>query len=183
MTVLVAYATWRGSTRGVGERIGSRLSASGLAVDVRPVTDVQDVTPYEAAVVGSAIHGGMWLPEGAEFIDRHGSALCGRPTWLFSVSTVGDEESMFSPAVARRMRSMRKEPKQLLEFRQALDPVEHRNFAGAISPADWPTSGRLFFKAFGGRYGDHRNWAAIDAWGDRIATYILDSEAVRLQAH
>ncbi|MGE3273204.1 MAG: hypothetical protein AB7P40_31015 [Chloroflexota bacterium] len=29
---------------------------------------------------------------------------------------------------------------------------------------DW-----LFFEAVGGRYGDFRDWAAIDAWSDRVA--------------
>lgn len=169
MTVLVAYATCHGSTRGVAERLGSRLVVSGLDTDVRPVSDVEDVRAYAAAVLGSAVHGGKWLPEAVGFVGRWGPALRRRPIWLFSISTLGDEEAMFNPAIAKRMRAMRKEPPELLELRRILAPIEHRNFAGAIGASDWPLTGRLFFKSVGGRYGDHRNWAAIDAWGDRIA--------------
>lgn len=110
--------------------------------------------------------------QGAEFVRQHGSALHGRPIWLFSLSTVGDEESMFRPAIAHRMRMMRKETKELAEFRRMLEPIEHRNFAGAIAPSHWPPTGRAFFRAVGGRYGDHRNWEAIDKWGDQIVAYL-----------
>lgn len=173
MTVLVAYATYHGSTRGVAERIGARLDLSGIDAEVQKTGDVRTVDAYEAAVLGSAIHGGRWLPEAMEFVSEYAPVLRDRPNWLFSVSTVGDEESMFRPGVARRMRAMRKDTKELLELRQILKPTEHRNFAGAIVPSDWPATGRLFFRAAGGRYGDHRNWAAIDRWGDKIASHVL----------
>lgn len=169
MTVLVAYATCHGSTRGVAERIGERLEMGGLETEVRDVADVVDATRYAAAVVGSAIHAGAWLPEGAAFVTRVSPTLRTIPVWLFSVSTVGDEESMFPASVAARMRAMRKETPELTQFRRLLRPVEHRNFAGAVSASHWPLRGRAFFRATGGRYGDHRNWAAIDAWGDAIA--------------
>lgn len=173
MTVLVAYATCHGSTRGVAERLGSRLVSKGLDTDVRAVSDVGDVTAYAAAVLGSAVHGGKWLPEAVAFVRRWGPTLHGRPIWLFSVSTLGDEEAMFNSAIAKRLRAMRKETPELLELRRIVAPVEHRNFAGAIAASDWPLTGRLFFKAVGGRYGDHRNWSAIDAWGDRIAARVV----------
>jgi hypothetical protein len=31
----------------------------------------------------------------------------------------------------------------------------------------------------GGRYGDHRNWAAIEAWADRIAVQVLPAAAAQ----
>jgi menaquinone-dependent protoporphyrinogen oxidase len=179
MTVLVAYATCHGSTREVAERVGTQIALSGLDAEVRPVRDVQDVTVYEAAVLGSAIHGGKWLPEGSQFVRRFGPALRHRPVWLFSVSTVGDEESMFRPTVARRMRAMRKESQELMESRRILEPIEHRNFAGVITPSNWPVTGRLFFRAVGGRYGDHRNWAAIDGWAEQIASSLQPEERCR----
>jgi hypothetical protein len=33
----------------------------------------------------------------------------------------------------------------------------------------------------GGRYGDHRNWAAIEAWADRIAVQVLPAAALHLR--
>lgn len=181
MTVLVAYASCHGSTQGVAERIGVRLVAAGLVVEVHPVGDVADVVGYDAAVIGSAVHGGRWLPEAAAFARRAAPVLRGQPSWLFSVSTLGDEESMLAPSISDRLRAMRKETPELVELAKVLGAVEHRNFAGAIAPADWPRRGRLFFRLVGGRYGDHRNWPAIDRWADQIGAWLLASGATREQ--
>jgi menaquinone-dependent protoporphyrinogen oxidase len=171
--VLVGYATDHGSTRGVAERIGDRLRRRGGVVDVRPMSDVGDVGRYAAVVLGSAIHGGKWLVDGKQFVDRNATCLRERPVWLFSVSTLGDQESMFSPRVARRLRAMRNETPEIAGFRAAVGSREHRNFAGAIARSHWPARGRVFFRAMGGRYGDHRNWPAIQAWADIIAAQLL----------
>jgi menaquinone-dependent protoporphyrinogen oxidase len=168
-SVLVAYATDHGSTLGVAERIADRLRQYGLTVHLRAMAEVPDVTRYRAAVLGSAVHGGKWLPEAKRFIDANTVALGELLVWLFSVSTLGDEESMFSPRVAKRLRSMRKQPPETANLRMAVAVQEHRNFAGAIARSQWPTTGRAFFRAMGGHYGDHRNWPAIDAWTDSIA--------------
>ena len=172
MRVLVAYATDHGSTRGVADRIADRLQQHGVDADACAVADVLEVSRYEAVVLGSAIHGGKWLPAARQFADRNAAPLRERPVWLFSVSTLGDEESMFPPRVANRMRSWRKETPEAAGMRRLLQPREHRNFAGAIARSDWPATGRAFFRATGGRYGDHRNWPEIDAWADRIAAQL-----------
>lgn len=172
MTVLVAYATDHGSTRGIASRIADRLRQVGADARACAVTDVPAVSGYEAVVLGSAVHGGKWLPEARQFADRNAGPLRERPVWLFSVSTLGDEESMFPPRVANRLRALRKETPEMTQLRQLLHPREHRNFAGAVARSHWPATGRAFFLAAGGRYGDHRNWPAIDAWADLIAAQL-----------
>lgn len=62
--------------------------------------------------------------------------------------------------------------------RQLLQAREHRNFAGAVARSHWPVTGRAFFLATGGRYGDHRNWPAIDAWADLIAAQLQVKSSV-----
>ena len=172
MRVPIAYATDHGSTRDVASRIADRLHQRGVNAEARAVADVPEVSRYEAVVLGSAIHGGKWLPPARQFADRNAAPLRERPVWLFSVSTLGDEESMFPPPVANRLRAWRKETSEVAGLRQLLHPREHRNFAGAIARSHWPATGRAFFRATGGRYGDHRNWPAIDAWADRIAAQL-----------
>jgi menaquinone-dependent protoporphyrinogen oxidase len=172
MTVLVAYATDHGSTRGVAARIADRLRQQGVDAKALAVADVAEVSGYAAVVLGSAIHGGKWLPEALQFADRNAAPLRERPLWLFSVSTLGDAESMFPTRIANRLRAVRKETPEITRLRQLLHPREHRNFAGAITRSDWPATGRAFFLATGGRYGDHRNWPAIDAWGDLIGSQL-----------
>jgi menaquinone-dependent protoporphyrinogen oxidase len=70
------------------------------------------------------------------------------------------------------LRTWRKETPEVAEMRRSLHPREHRNFAGAITRAQWPATGRAFFRIMGGRYGDHRNWPAIEAWADLIAAQL-----------
>lgn len=147
------------------------------------MAEVNAVNQYDGFVLGSAIHGGKWLPDAARFIDTHRADLSSRAVWLFGVSTLGDEESMFPPAVARRLRAMRKDTPEITAFRAAIGPRGHRNFAGAIAPSYWHAVGRTFFRATGGRYGDHRNWPAIDAWTDTIATVLTPPASQRQIAH
>jgi menaquinone-dependent protoporphyrinogen oxidase len=179
MVVLVGYATAHGSTQGTAKHIRDRLQERGVAADVRPMSEVEDLGHYDAAVLGSAIHGGKWLPPARQFVDRNMAGLRERPVWLFSVSTLGDEESMFPPKVARRLRALRKETLELAGFRTAIAPREHRNFAGSIARSYWPASGRVFFRAMGGHYGDFRNWAAIERWADCIAAELLLAAAAQ----
>jgi menaquinone-dependent protoporphyrinogen oxidase len=83
--ILVAYASRNGSTAGVAEAIGKTLSESGAQVDVRPMQDVSDLTPYQAVVAGSAIRGGEWLPEAIQFVQTYRTTLAQKPFAAFLV--------------------------------------------------------------------------------------------------
>jgi hypothetical protein len=60
--VLVAYASARGSTRGIAERIAARLSDRGARVEVRSVDDVDDIVVYDTVIIASAVYSQSWLP-------------------------------------------------------------------------------------------------------------------------
>lgn len=169
MKVLVGYASEHGSTRGIGERIAQRLAARGIAAEARPLSTALDPAPYRAYVLGSAIHSGNWLPAGGEFLRRHRSALARCPVWLFSVSTVGETSSAFPPRVAARMRQVLRLPAAVATVADAVRPREHHRFAGVVLAEHWGMAGRVFMTGMGGRYGDHRDWADIDAWAEDIA--------------
>lgn len=53
--ILVAYATKAGSTAEVAEVIGQVLRETGATVDVLPARAVEDLTPYRAVIIGSAV--------------------------------------------------------------------------------------------------------------------------------
>jgi menaquinone-dependent protoporphyrinogen oxidase len=138
-------------------------------VTVQPVDEIDAIKKYDAVVLGSAIHNMAWLPRAAAFMRDNAADLGDRPVWLFSVSSVGETSSFFGPRVTGIMRRMRREPKDIAGFRQILDLRDHRTFAGAVERTHWNLAGHLFLKAFGGSYGDHRDWSDIDTWADRIA--------------
>ena len=174
MLVFVGYASAHGSTQGIAERIATRLEARRLNAITRSVDEQDDLTPYDAFVLGSAVHSGSWLPNAASFIGRNRGVLSAHPAWIFSVSSVGDDSSFFPERIGRLLRH-KKEANEVAGFRHAIAFRNHRNFAGAIKRGDWPRAGHWFLKALGGKYGDHRDWAAIDRWADEIADDLISS--------
>lgn len=176
MVVLVAHASEHGSTQQIAERIAARLCEQAFSAQARSVADVTAVTDYDAFVVGSAIHGGDWLPEGAAFLASNRVALAGHPVWLFSVSTIGEQSSAFPPRVARWMRNMMKVPRAVTTVEGEIRQRDHHAFAGVIMPDHWGLPARMFLRVFGGRFGDHRNWQEIDAWAMSIASDLRSSQ-------
>lgn len=160
--VLVAYATGRGSTRGVAERIAARLEAAGLRVEIRDLGTGDALGDPDAVVLGSPVYGQRWLPEAEAFVERNRTGLTARPLWLFSVGTFGDDRRLIGPL-------MRREPRGIGDLTTSLGARGYRVFAGVIDRDAWPPLSRLLFHAFGGRLGDNRDWARIEAWADEIA--------------
>jgi menaquinone-dependent protoporphyrinogen oxidase len=138
--------------------------------------EIGSLEPYDAVVLGSAIHNQAWLPEAAAFVKAHAGDLARRSAWLFSVCSVGETSSFLGPRTTRFVQRRRKDTKELAGFRQAIHPRDHRNFAGAIQRSHWNVLGDLFLRAFGGTYGDHRDWRDIDAWADGIARQLKPTD-------
>src|SRR5690349_16479148 len=83
--ILITYASRAGSTAGVAEAIGKTFAEQGIEVDVCPMQEVQDLSPYRAVVVGSAIRGCKWLPEAMQFVQSHQTELAQKPFAVFQV--------------------------------------------------------------------------------------------------
>ncbi|WP_438295480.1 flavodoxin domain-containing protein [Streptomyces sp. HUAS TT7] len=162
MNVLVGYATAHGSTREIAEHIGARLAEAGIAADVRPVHEVDSPDGYEAFVLGSAVHGQAWLPAAKDFVRLNSTLLCFRPVWLFSVGMPGALRGPWKK-LARK-----EEPLIAQGLPGQLPYRSHRLLSGVITREQLPLTGRILFRLMGCRYGDFRDWAAIDAWTDRI---------------
>jgi menaquinone-dependent protoporphyrinogen oxidase len=163
--ILVAYASRNGSTEEIAARIAGRLQAAGREVDVAAVGDVPDVSGYDAVVLGSALHNQSWLPEAADFASRHVSGLSAKPLWLFSVG-MSDGLPKLLRAKAKEMQA-----KRILGLLGAdvLQPHGHRVFSGVYLERQLKGSAGFAFKAIGGRFGDFRDWPAIEGWADGIS--------------
>ena len=163
--ILVAYATASGSTAGVAEAIGQTLVECGAQVDVRPMREVQDLTPYRAVVAGSAIQEGKWLPEAMRFMQTHRAALAQKPFAAFLVCIT----------LAARNTSYHKYVPNMMEpVRALVRPVSEGYFAGALDLSKVPSfKDRLMFrvsvKLGVWATGDHRDWDAIHAWARDLA--------------
>lgn len=162
MHLLVVYASRHGATAGIAARIATRLVDSGASVDLRLVEEVETLVPYDAVVLGAPVYDQSWPPEANAFVAGNRDALAACPLWLFSVGSFGDTKRLIGPLT-------HKEPRGIAEIRADIRPREYRVFQGVIQKHQWPFWSRLFFHAFGGRFGDHRDWPTIDAWVDGIA--------------
>jgi len=164
-SVLVAYATHYGSTKGIAERIAAVMRDAGLRVSLRSADPDLAAGAYHAVVFGSPVFDQRWLPAGDAFVARNREALAQRPVWLFSVGTFGDRKRVVG-------RLMRREPRNIGEVLGAIGPREYRVFAGVIERSQWPAPSRLLYHLLGGRLGDHRDWADIDGWARAIAAQL-----------
>ena len=163
MRVLIAYATEHGSTREIAERIGRVVSERGIDADVRSADSAGASKEYDAFVIGSAVHDQRWLVWAMDLVDRYAADLKGHRVWLFSVGM---------PAALRwplKRFAYMEEPRLRAQFEHRLEPVAHRLFSGVIAAQHLPRTGRLAFRAIGGRYGDYRDWFAIEGWAASIA--------------
>ncbi|HXV10707.1 MAG TPA: flavodoxin domain-containing protein, partial [Burkholderiales bacterium] len=70
MRALTVYASAHGSTAEVAQFIADIWKKRGIETDVAAVGAAPSVAGYDACVLGSAIHNGLWLPEMAAFV-RH----------------------------------------------------------------------------------------------------------------
>src|SRR3990170_7597476 len=81
--ILVAYATYYGTTGEVAKAIGMTFSEHGYSTDVLPAAEVKDVTAYRAVVVGSAVQGGKIHNDVLHFLEDHEADLSQVPVAYF----------------------------------------------------------------------------------------------------
>jgi menaquinone-dependent protoporphyrinogen oxidase len=164
--VLVTYATRAGSTCGAAEAIGKTLAEGGAVVDVLPMQEANDLSPYRAVVAGSAIQNKQWLPEAMQFIRVHQAELSRKPfaAFLVCMTLAMRNGENYRPFVAEF----------LAPVRALVRPLSEGLFAGVLDIGKIPSwSDRLKFRLsvlFGvWTEGDHRDWNAIRAWAEDLS--------------
>ncbi len=164
--VLVAYASADGSTAEVATALGQRFAGLGYDVDVVDVENNPDPSPYDAVVVGSAIHNGELLPGAVAWVDAWKAVLETHRTWLFSLG--------FGPVlrgpIGRVFRNM--VPPAVAAIQKTLKAEEYHPFAGVFSPPPQRRLRALIWLMGGAHYGDRRDWPRIIAWADSIALHL-----------
>ena len=156
MKVLVSVSSKHGSTRDIGTRIGDRLRAAGLDVDVFAPEPPPIVDEYDAFVIGSAIYMGRWMSGARGFIERNAEYLRGRPTWLFASGPIVPVSDPADSAEGEKLLTL-------------IGAREHRLFAGRLEKDELGWTERAIVKMVHSPWGDYRPWAEIDEWADVIA--------------
>jgi menaquinone-dependent protoporphyrinogen oxidase len=171
-SVLVAYASKHRGTVEIAEEIGERLQAAGHRPTVAPLTEVGELTPFEAVVLGSAVYEENWLPEAEAFLAREFDALGARPLWLFSsgvLMTLGLSSRVWLPT-------------KLRPISRALKPRGVICFGGKLEHDRLSREDRRRNPQLLALEGDYRDWEVIDAWTADISRALtrLGEERARL---
>ena len=168
--ILVTYASRAGSTAGVAEAIGKTLVENGAQVDVLPMKDVRDLTPYRAVVSGSAIRGQHWLPEAMQFLRDHQTELSHKPfaSFMVCITLSMANADQYLVGLKDWMRPVR----------DLVLPVSEGYFAGALDFSKLPFSFNVLAMRivvlFGiWKEGDHRDWNAIHLWAENLFSQLL----------
>lgn len=156
MRVLVVYGTKMGGTKGLAETVADTLRDESFDVVVAPAAEVDDVTGYDAVVVGGALYALRWHRDARRFVRRHRRALSQVPVWLFSSGPLDDSATEDDIPPVRSVRA-------------AMDRVGargHVTFGGRM-PADatgFPAGAMARDNA-----GDWRDPEQVGAWARGIA--------------
>ncbi len=177
MRVLTVYASAHGSTAEVGRLIAGVLQARGIKADAIATGQTWPTEGYDAYILGSAIHNGLWLPEMASFVRQIRSVVADKPVYLWLNCMRAIEPGGYAyvtnnylPNILSRSLSYRR----IGIFAGKVDTT-------TINPDEAWT---LTFRYDGNSdplalAGDHRDWKAIRAWAEQIADDLRPGSAPR----
>jgi len=162
--VLVSAASRHGATVEVAATIGAALQAAGHQAFVEAPAEVESVTGYDAAVIGSAIYVGRWQEPARDLVARHKAALSRIPVWLFSSGPLGEP---LKPA---------EEPQDAAPLVELIGARGHRTFPGLVDKKRLGFGERALMAAVRAPEGDFRPWDEIEAWAEEIAAELRAEE-------
>ncbi|KAA0923520.1 MULTISPECIES: flavodoxin domain-containing protein [unclassified Rhodococcus (in: high G+C Gram-positive bacteria)] len=158
MRILIATASRHGSTRELGQWLGSSLTArladtaTAATVDVRDAAEVDSIAEYDAVVLGSGVYMGRWLGDARSLVAREQSELETRPVWLFSSGPIGSG----TPPTAKS------------KWSEASWAIEHKVFGGKLDRSTLSLFERAVVRMINAGDGDDRSRAEVDEWAGDI---------------
>jgi menaquinone-dependent protoporphyrinogen oxidase len=183
--ILVAYATFAGSTAEVAQAVAEEIAQSGWPVEVLPVAEVKDLEAYAGVVLGGPMIVG-WHRSAMKFLKQHRAALQRIPLAIFvmamsltrtdetgveGVPVFVDEKLPKPPAQEGRL-SFRERHTSLanylppiLKAARPIKPVRLGVFGGRLEYRRLKWWAMLFVMLIvQAPARDRRNWAAIRSW-------------------
>ncbi len=168
--ILVACATRHGATAEIAAEIAEvlRRDVAGAIVDLRDAAEAGPVAGYDAAVIGSAVYLGRWLPAARDLVEGHQQVFSAMPVWLFSSGPLGDP-----PVPADG-------PAEVVALGAAVGARGHRLFAGRLDRQELRWVERAATRVVHAPEGDFRDHDAIRQWASAVASALTAGSGQRL---
>jgi len=160
--ILITYASKYGATTEIAEKIGAVLRDAEFQVDVIPVKQVRDLTPYEVVILGSAVYIGQWRKEAVKFLKANEAALSARQVWLFSSGPTGEGDPV-------ELLQGWRFPGGQQEIADRIQPRDIVVFHGDVDPEKVNALHKFMISKVDAPVGDFRDWEAITTWAESIA--------------
>lgn len=161
-SILVVYASKRGATKEIAEKVAQVLESSGMNVELLPAGQAVNPSPYKAVILGSAVYAGQWLKEAANFLRKNENVLIQKPLWLFSSGPTGHGD----PADLLKGWLFPHTLKPLIE---RLHPRGMSVFHGVLNMEKLNLIEKMILKAIKAEPGDFRNWETVTSWATSIS--------------
>ena len=176
--ILIAYVTRSGSTEDVAEAMGMTIHEAGVAVDVKPMADVESIAEGTAVILGTALYVGHFPKEFHRFVARFRRELDNVRPWIFVLGPTEEEPKNFAAAEEQARKELAKYP--------WLHAADVRVFGGKFDPhhLNLPFPFSLVMKLPGNPMkklptSDIRDWDWIRRWAGAIAEHVKKGPAVQ----
>jgi len=166
--VLVTYASKKGATAQIAERVGRVLQQAGLQTDILPVDGAIDPSSYQAVILGSAVYIGQWQKKAAAFLKANEGKLAQRPVWLFSSGPTGQGDPV-------KLTNGWRFPNGLQPIADRIHPRDIALFHGSLELQKMNWLEKWMIKNVKAEIGDFRDWEAITAWANSIAAALRET--------
>ena len=136
----------------LAERLALADAGSG---ELRRAADVDDLTPYDGVILGGSLYFGRLHRDVVRFLAKHRRTLSGLPVAVFALGPTTVEPNDLAASRAQLDKALKKAPgvaRSVAIFGGVIDPTKLPFPLSRMSPSD------------------ARDWDAIDALADEIAT-------------
>ena len=160
--ILVTYSSKHGGTAEIAEKIGEVLTKAGLSVTVSTVDQVDEISNYQAIILGSAVYIGQWRKKAVRFLKNYSRELAEKKVWIFSSGPTGEGD----PVDLLDGWTL---PEKLKPVTDQIKPEDITVFHGVVIKEKLNFLGRFMIDKVDSPVGDYRDWKIITAWAEKIA--------------
>jgi len=156
--ILITYHSVTNTTKDISEKIGDLLRSEITEISIIPMNEVEDISGYDAIIIGAPIHGMRWSTEAVNFVGQHTAELAStKVAYFFSSYIIKTGRAFWKKAIN----------KSLDMVNELVSPIQKGKFGGRLEK---PFGGfpRFIFGVKKDSPIDVLNWDEVNTFADAI---------------